>query len=121
MNTEIRSQPVVGCDPVVRVAGDGHHGLGIQRNLLTPSLWLSAALKLERSTTHFVLEDNDGPAVALITWRTEYETSEYHLAWPRLYGAGLVVRSDAFSGLIHAAQNRLIFRDFIAGTTNLCN
>ena len=121
MNTEIRSQPVVGRDFLVRVAGDGHHGLGIQRNLLTPSLWLAAALKLERSTTRFVLEDNDGPAVALITWRTEYETSEYHLAWPRLYGAGLVVRSDAFAGLIHAAKNRLIFRDFIAGTTSLCN
>ena len=121
MNTEVRSQPVVGCDSVIRVAGDGHHGLGIQRNLLTPSLWLSAALKLKRSTTHFVLEDNDGPAVALITWRTEYETSEYHLAWPRLYGAGLIVRSDAFDDLVHAAQSRLIFRDFIAGPTSLCS
>ena len=121
MNAEIRSQPVVGCDSVIRVAGDGHHGLGIQRNLLTPSLWLAAALELDRNTTHFVLEDSNGPAVALITWRTEYETDGYHLAWPRLYGAGLVVRNDAFDSLAYAAQDRLIFRDFIAGSTNLCS
>ena len=120
VNGSIRSQPVIGCDYAVRAADDGHHGLGIQRNLLTPAPWLFAALTLKRSTD-FVLDDDGGRALALITWRTEYETSDYHLAWPRLCGAGLVVRSDAFDSLVHAAQEGLIYRDFLVGPSSLCS
>ena len=117
-NGRIRTQPIIGSDSALKVAGDGHHGLGIQTNLLTPTAWLFEALELKPST-HFVLDDEAGHALALITWRTEYETSDYHLAWPRLYGAGLVVRSDAFEALVHAAQGQLIFRDFLAGPVSL--
>ena len=91
LNEMIQSRPVIGCDSAVRAAGDGHHGLGIPRHLLTPTSWLVAALTLKRSK-YFVLDDDDGRALALITWRTEYETSDYYLAWPRLCGAGVVVR-----------------------------
>ena len=31
----------------------------------------------------------------------------------------LVVRSDAFEALVHAAQGQLIFRDFLAGPVSL--
>ena len=117
-NLGIRTGPVVGYDSEVRVAGDGHYGLGIQRDLLTPTTWLVAALTLKQST-HFVLDDDVGRALALITWRTEYETSDYYLAWPRLCGAGLVIRSDAFDRLVHAAQGQLTFRDFLTGPSNL--
>ena len=120
LNGRIRSQPVIGRDSLVSLAGDGHHGLGIQGDLLTPTPWIFAALTLIQSTD-FVFDDNDGRAVGLITWRTEYETSKYHLAWPRLCGAGLVARSDAFVSLVHAAQGGLIFRDFLSGSSSLCN
>ena len=115
----ISTRPVVGLDPLVRAADDGHSGLGIQCDLLTPTPWLATVLGLTRGSD-FVLDDRHGEAVALVTWRTEYETSEYELTWPRLYGAGLVVRDDVFDGLIHAAQGLLTFRDFIEGSSSLC-
>ena len=59
-------------------------------------------------------------ALALVTWRTEYEGGEYELARSRLFGAGLVVRGDVFDRLVNAAQGRLTFRDFLDGSSNLC-
>ncbi len=114
----VQSGPIIGFDRRMLAAADGYNGLGFQKLMLTPTSWLSATLELERGT-YFILEDSDGPAVALITWRSEYETSDYYLAWPRLHGAGLVVRSDAFENLVHAAQGRLIYRDFLASTATL--
>ena len=115
----ISTQPIVGLDFTVRAAGDGHCGLGIQRNLLTPTSWLATVLELTQGSD-FVLDDRHGEALALVTWRTEYETSEYELTWPRLYGTGLVVRGDVFDDLINAAQGLLTFRDFIKGSSSLC-
>ena len=111
-----KSRPVIGLDTTMLAADDGYHGLGFQKLLLTPTFWLSAALGLERGT-YFILEDTKGPAVALITWRTEYENSDYYLAWPRLHGAGLVVRCDAFEGLVHASRGQLIYRDYLASSS----
>ena len=120
MNEEIQSSPVVGYDWAVRAADDGHRGLGIQRGLLTPTSFLVAALGL-KGGTYFVLEDGIGQALALITWRTEYDTSDYYLPRPQLYGAGLVLRSDAFNGLVRMSRGHLIFRDFLTGSSNLCD
>ncbi len=114
----IQTRPIIGFDWRMLAADDGYNGLGFQKLMLTPTPWLSAALELERGT-YFILEDSEGPAVAFITWRSEYETSDYCLAWPRLHGAGLVVRSDAFGKLVHAAQGQLIYRDFLASTATL--
>lgn len=119
MNEKIRSCPIVGYDLGVIAADDGHLGLGIQRGLLTPTSFLIAALGLKRSTS-FVLEDDIGQALALITWRTEYDTSDYYLPRPQLRGAGLVLRSDAFNQLVRKAQGQVIFRDFLSGPSNLC-
>ena len=115
---QVQSRPVIGLDKRMLAAADGYHGLGFQKMVLTPTLWLSSALELERGT-YFILEDSDGPAVALISWRSEYETSDYFLAWPRLHGVGLAVRSDAFDNLVYAAQGKLIYRDFLASTATL--
>ena len=68
-----------------------------------------------------MLDDRHGPALALATWRTEYEGGEYELAWPRLFGAGLVVRADVFDRLVNTAQGRLIFRDVLDGSSDLCS
>lgn len=115
----VRSQPIIGADSAVRAGGDGHQGLGIQKPLFAPTPWLFGALGL-RPRGYFVLEDDGGDALAMITWRAEYETSDYHLPWPRLSGSGLAIRSDAFDRLISAAHGGLIFRDFLAGPIELC-
>ena len=116
----ISTRPIVGFDVHVPLAQDGHGGLGVQRNLFSPTPWLVTALGLRRGRD-FVLDDRHGPALALVTWRTEYEGGEYELAWPRLIGAGLVVRGDVFDRLVNAAQGRLIFRDVLDGSSGLCS
>ena len=113
------THPVVGFDPDVQCAGDGHNGLGILRNLFTPTSWIVSTLELGRSSD-FSLSDLHGEALALITWRTDYETSDYELTWPRLYGTGLAARNDVFDDLINAAGGRLTFRDFVKGPSTLC-
>jgi len=112
-DSDIRTGPIVGLDYMVHGAGDGHHGLGIQQRLVTPTPWISTVLKLRNGTKRFVLKDDSGPVVALITWRAEYDTTDSDFTIPRLHGAGLVVRNDAMYKMIHAARGNLIFRDFI--------
>ncbi|MCY3740103.1 MAG: hypothetical protein OXH00_03690 [Candidatus Poribacteria bacterium] len=119
MNKRIRSCPIVGYDLGVSAADDGHCGLGIQRGLLSPTKFLVASLGLKRND-YFVLEDDIGPALALITWRTEYDTSKYYLPRPRLRGAGMVLRGDVFDKLVRITQGHLVFRDFLSGPSNLC-
>ena len=107
-----QSQGVIGADFEFP-----HHGLGIQRPLLTPTAWLYAAITPEHGR-YFSLDDDSGPALALISWRTEYETSEYHLARPLLFGVGLVARTDVFDRLVDVGEGNLTFRDFVAGVTH---
>jgi len=115
-----QSWPIVGYDPEVVAAGDARHGLGMQTPLLSPIPWLIVTLGL-RPGAHFVLDDDVGPALALVTWRTEYETSAYHLAWPRLRGAAIVIRNDLFDRLLGAIPGRLKLRDFVSGDVELCS
>ena len=110
---------MVGCDSKVIAAGDGRHGLGIQTPLFTASPWLVGTLDLYPGD-YFVLDDIDGPALALVTWRTEYDTSDYHLAWPRLCGSAIVIREDLFERMLGALSGQLVLRDFLAGDVDLC-
>lgn len=114
-----QSRPIVGRDSDVAAAGDGREGLGIHTPLLTPTPWLIAFLSLQPGAL-FELDDDAGPALALVTWRTEYETGEYHLPWPRLRGAALVLRGDLFHRLLVVAAGNLMIRDFVAGDVRLC-
>ncbi len=115
-----QSWPIVGYDPEVVAAGDARSGLGMQTPLLSPTPWLIVTLGL-RPGAHFVLDDDGGPALALVTWRTEYETGAYHLAWPRLCGAAIVIRNDLFDRLLGALPGRLKLRDFVFGNEELCS
>jgi len=117
LNSNLRTQPFVGIDTKVSSAMNRHQGLGIHSPLLTPTPRLFAAPSL-LPEDYFVLGDTEGPAIALITWRTEYETSDYHLTWPRLHGTGLIIRSDTFEHLVQSAQESLIFRDYLEGPEN---
>ncbi|MDD9981350.1 MAG: hypothetical protein OXU81_08350 [Gammaproteobacteria bacterium] len=109
---------IVGLDSALKFAADGPYGLGLPPNVLVPTRRLIELLdlKLGRGPT---LDDAAGQALALLVWRTEYETSEYHLPWPRLVGTGLVLRDDLLDRLVGLAQGRLVFRDFLEGSGGL--
>ena len=106
--------------PLVGITSEPHHSeglseaLGVPLPVLSPTSWMFEAIELTPSEL-FVLEDHKGPALAQISWRSEYETSDYHLSWPRLRGAGLVVRSDVFPKLVRAAQGNMVLREFAIG------
>jgi hypothetical protein len=113
------SQPIVGTDVDADSVGDGRHGLGIHTPILAPTPSLIASLGLRPGPTPFGLDDDEGPALALVTWRTQYETSDYHLAWPRLCGSAVLIRDDALDRLNDAADSNLILRDFVLGKAEL--
>ena len=120
MNFGICTQPVIRLVSTASAVGDGNHGLGTHSDLLIPTTWFVTALSLKQNTD-FVLDDEEGPAAGLISWRTEYETNENSLAWPRLCGTGIVIRSDAFETLVHVSNGQLAFRDFLTGDLSLCD
>ncbi|MGH9821633.1 MAG: AAA family ATPase [Blastocatellia bacterium] len=119
-STPKQTWPIVGYDSEAIAAGDARCGLGIQAPLLSPIPWVIVTLGL-RPGALFVLDDDLGPALALVTWRTEYETGAYHLAWPRLRGAAIVIRHDLFDQLLGAIPGRFKLRDFVSGDVGLCS
>jgi hypothetical protein len=112
------SQPILGIDH--ELGGRAESGLGMQHPLLTPTPQLTAALTLEPATP-FVLADSLGPALALITWRTDYEVSDYHLPWPRLKGNGVALRGDLLDRLMAVCNGHLTLRDYIVGDERLAS
>ncbi|HXA29278.1 MAG TPA: ATP-binding protein [Candidatus Angelobacter sp.] len=114
------STPMIGIDYELRAARSAQDGLGIQRPLLAPSPGLVAALHLRAGDGGLVMEDDQGPALALVTWRTEYERSDYHLPWPRLQGAAVAMRQTAFDSLRAFLGGPVEFREFLLGDPRLC-
>jgi hypothetical protein len=113
------SQPLVGMDSDLTMVGDGRQGLGVPDSLLVPTASLIAVLNLHPGV-NCNYEDRDGIGLALATWRAEYDTSEYHLAWPCICGSGIMFRPDFLERLIAVAgEHRLILRDFVIGNLEL--
>lgn len=113
------TQPLVGLDHELLLLGDSKGGLGIPETLITPTPSLINLLGMYPGTP-FSLQDKDGIGIALATWRTEYDTSDYYLTWPRIYGSGLMIRPDLLSRLFNAVgEERLVFRDFVVGAQDL--
>ncbi|MFC9636504.1 hypothetical protein ACFTY8_46860 [Streptomyces mirabilis] len=106
------SFPVLGVDRDMIAAGDAAHGLGLPDLTLTAGRWLRAALHL-RPGAPLILEDDRGLALRLICWRTEYERSSYHLAWPRMTGCAVVIRPDLLEVLAERAPATVVIRDFV--------
>ena len=110
--------PVVGYDRQMTRYGDAAHGLGVPERIMVPTGWLRALWRLE-PVAPYLLGDDQGAAVALIIWRTEYQRSAYHLPWPKLRGSALVVRPDLLHQLKSMYGMRLTLRDFIAGPATM--
>jgi len=114
----VGSQPLLGIDYEMSGAGDAASGLGLPAAVLVPTGALIAVLGL-RPGQLMTLNDDTGPGLALITWRTCYEQSEYYLAWPRVTGCAVVLRPDLLPRLTEYAQAPLVIRDFIVGDDDL--
>jgi hypothetical protein len=113
------SQPLLGIDHDVAMAGDGHEGLGVPSELLVPLPSLVALLGV-RPGAPCSYEDDDGAGLALVTWRAEYDVSDYYLTWPRTRGSGIVIRPDLLAHLVATAgKDRVVVRDFVVGLADL--
>lgn len=106
-------QPLAGVDMSVGAATDSRGGLGLPKMAVVPGTALLGMLRPTTTSGPFELRDEDGPLAALRTWRTLYETSDYHQPWPRLTGAALVLTSRGFDR-ITAEAPRLVLRDFVS-------
>ncbi|MBM4523044.1 hypothetical protein GS462_00315 [Rhodococcus hoagii] len=98
---------------------DDAAGLGLPDRLLAPAPELVQLLDL-RATGELVLDDTQGPAVSLITWRSDYSHSGNHLSYPRLIGTALLIRPDLFTALKVRYGTRLQMRRHLGGSAALC-
>jgi len=89
-------------------------GLGLCRPILSPHPWIVSALGLTPSGQEFVFNDSNGTALALRTWRAEYEVDDYRLTHPLLTGAQVVLREDLFQRLLAICGDRFVLRDYVA-------
>lgn len=113
------SLPLIGIDLDGDYLADTPNGLGVHGPLLVPTLRLKLVLGLLPVDEPFVLHDEAGPALAMITWRTHYETSDYHLPWHRTRGTILATNPQAFDKLIAWGKGRLVIREVIHGDPSL--
>ncbi|MFD9725538.1 AAA family ATPase [Streptomyces sp. NPDC059072] len=113
-----RSRPLVGVDVEGRSSGldDARLALGVHEPLLTPTPLLRSILGLWADET-LILRDELGSALALITWRSHYETGGYHLPWPRRVGSAIAMRPTAFDKLLRWGEGRLSIREVIEGNS----
>lgn len=113
------TQPLIGVDRELQFVGDGREGLGAPPAILTPTAALIMSLALEPGDG-CTYRDRNGIGLALVTWRAEYDRSEYYLARPRIRGSGIVIRPDLFNRLAEVAgEHRLVMRDFVVGVAEL--
>ncbi|MFE2910835.1 hypothetical protein [Kitasatospora indigofera] len=106
--------PLLGLDRAMTAAADATQGLGLPGFALTPTPWLRAALCLTPGAP-LTLDDDHGPALRLICWRTEYKRSAYRLPWPwpRTTGCAVVIRPDLLDVLSERTSDPIVIRDVV--------
>jgi hypothetical protein len=113
------SLSLIGMDLDGDFSADMPYDLGVHSPLLVPTVLLKLILGLQPADEPFVLHDETGPALAMITWRSHYETSEYHLPWPRTSGTALLASPEAFNKLHAWGQGGLVIREIVHGDGSL--
>ncbi|WP_037624146.1 AAA family ATPase [Streptomyces aureus] len=108
--------PLLGLDRTMISAADAAQGLGLPGFALTPTLWLRTTLCLTPGAP-LTLDDDRGPALRLICWRTEYERSTYRLPWPRTTGCAVVIRPDLLDVLSERAPAPIVIQDIVTRHT----
>ncbi|SDS54760.1 AAA ATPase domain-containing protein [Streptomyces sp. TLI_053] len=104
--------PLLGLDRNMAATADAAQGLGLPGFALTPTPWLRAALRLTPGAP-LTLDDDRGPALRLICWRTEYEHIAYCLPWPRTTGCAVAIRPDLLDVLSERMSAPIVIRDFV--------
>ncbi|EWM13759.1 ATP-binding protein [Kutzneria sp. 744] len=115
------TSPLIGINVDDEFMDDARDGLGVHDRLLVPSPALRLALGLQPAAEPFVLHNDIGPALAMITWRSHYEGDAYHLPWPRSRGTMLVVSPAAFERLLAWGTGNLITREVVHGDASLAD
>ena len=110
--------PLVGIDYELESVGDGRMGLGIPFPLLSPSIVLLGLLR-PQPTDELVCLDADGAGLALVTWRTDFDHSDYHLPMVRTSGCGVAIRPDLLDTLITQLGARFVLRDSVTAAAEL--
>jgi hypothetical protein len=100
--------------PLLAIDHPTTSSLGLAPQVLVPIGLFAEALGL-RPGKAMTLDDDAGPGLALITWRTCYKQSDYYLAWPRLTGCAVVIRPDLLPRLTSHLNASLVMRGFVAG------
>lgn len=93
---------------------DDHARLGLPQ-MLAPSAELVEALDLAGVTLDdagMVMNDPTGPALAHVVWRASYQHSDYHMEYPRLEGAALLLRPDLVQRLKARWGDKLTWRSW---------
>lgn len=103
---------LVAVDKNLEAYDDALDGLGIPRKVAVPTERLRHIWSLE-PIAPYLLADAVGPAAGLITWRTDYVRSDYHLPRPRMSGSAVVLRPDLFDNLVATCGRDLILRDYV--------
>jgi hypothetical protein len=107
----------VSDDAVMR---DGMKGLGYPCMPLAPSYGLLQGLGLRPGARLFELADADGHvAMKAQCWRSSYTVSDYEMSWPTLCGVSLIVRPDVFEQIVERWYGKIVWREFLEGTTEL--
>lgn len=104
--------PLLGLDRGMLGAGDAHMGLGIPSPLLTPNPVFVSLLNLQPAKP-FVLSDDDGRGLVLLTWRSTYDTVGHSLPFPCLLGSAVIMRPDLFESVVDTSNRNMTLRDFI--------
>jgi len=112
--------PVVVAISEDAVMHDGMKGLGYPCMPLAPSYGLLHGLGLRPAARLFELADADGRvALKAQCWRSNYTVSDYEMSWPTLCGVSLIVRPDVFERIVEQWCGKLVWREFLEGTTEL--
>lgn len=113
-----RPGPASGTMPLIGLLDEPPTALMSDFPVLVPGGLLVAWLELRPVDSGLLqLHDQEGPAIALRSWRCCYTDGEYELARPQLVGSQLLVRSDVFerlSNLVAAARGSLVIREYVA-------
>ena len=77
-------------------------------------------LGLEPGMRMFEMKAGDGNvALKAQCWRSQYVVSDYEMSWPMVCGVSLIVRPDVFELMVNRWAGRLVWREFVEGSTEL--
>lgn len=106
-------------EPVVGLVSPGRSELGVVRlgpaePILTPPPYFVHAGGLKPGGP-LRMDDSEGSALVLQTWRARYEVGDYRPKRALLAGSWLLMRPTAFARLRAYYDDRLAWREFVAG------